>query len=531
MHASSSSSTSPTQSFPPGFRSRRSHAKSRNGCLTCKQRRKKCDEKRPCCTLCETSLRTCTYASSDQGSSRSGESTAVPSRSSLPSPVPSPPGSFGGGLSWAQPTEQQLSRSPVASSGQGSIIDDANPYNITNSDLYFHFLHHTCRAAPSWQKDRLLLQVGIAKLALDNELASHAVLALAAACLCCDTMAQADADPEKVRHILDLGLEHHTLALEQMRTMTSHPRESDTQPLLASALVIVPFALAFQHIQHWVVRARGLPQQDADLVTPRDMILLLRGIRTTIVALNSNLVENGGSKPKSFWDTMLSSQPVDPTEAPTMPERLHTMYPILASTFYQASWQLKCRIEGALASPQVDEKIDSITETYEILNDIMSSTFLDCPRSKIPFEYDSTFSVSPDSLLAQAPGWLQNFILQRPRPSHAEPLSRSFFAFFSSAPQTYIDLLLPLLDPRTDATEGDRELSTAELLALDVYAHWLTVMLLLEKEAWWVGDFPFVALQGLVSRYGHGFSSASSLQQQWWPAAMLEVAARLKQWK
>ncbi|OAL30635.1 hypothetical protein AYO20_08597 [Fonsecaea nubica] len=481
-------------------------------------------------------------------SARVGVFAAIASAIAAPSPVPS-----------------------NASQSQGG--NDIVLSNVTDSDLYFHFLNHTCRAAPSWQKDRIVLQVGIAKLALESELVSHSVLALSATCLCCDTIsAGRSADPETVRHILDMGLEHHTLALEQMRTMTSRPRESDTQPLIASSLMLVPFALAFQHIQHWVLRAKGV--RTTDLLTPRDMILLLRGIRTTIVALNSNPVEPGTSKSKSPWETMFSaaaqSAGDSATDSPVIPERSHTMFPVVGATFHQASSQLRCRIECALAGSQVDENMAAVYGAYEILSDIMTSTFTECPETEIPFEYASCvsfsptysshllhgkdalitnvqwqkFSVSPDSLLAQAPGWLHNFILQRPNPTHAEPLARSFLAFFSSAPQTYVDLLLPLLDPHADMNavagdeygDEDRELTTAEILALDVYAHWLVLMLLLEKETWWVGEFPFVSLQGLIARYGTAFLGGAQQQQQqqqqwWWPAGMLEVAARVRQWK
>ncbi|OJJ42329.1 hypothetical protein ASPZODRAFT_20556 [Penicilliopsis zonata CBS 506.65] len=41
---------------------RRSHKKSRGGCLPCKQRHVKCDEGRPGCLLCAMSDRECTYA-------------------------------------------------------------------------------------------------------------------------------------------------------------------------------------------------------------------------------------------------------------------------------------------------------------------------------------------------------------------------------------------------------------------------------------------------------------------------------------
>ncbi|KAK2839202.1 hypothetical protein FQN49_006373 [Arthroderma sp. PD_2] len=44
-----------------GFRSRRSHRKSRAGCLVCKRRRVKCDEERPCCQNCVNYGVACSY--------------------------------------------------------------------------------------------------------------------------------------------------------------------------------------------------------------------------------------------------------------------------------------------------------------------------------------------------------------------------------------------------------------------------------------------------------------------------------------
>jgi hypothetical protein len=103
--------------------------------------------------------------------------------------------------------------------------------------------------------------------------------------------------------------------------------------------------------------------------------------------------------------------------------------------------------------------------------------------------------------------------------------------FFSGVSQTYVDLLLPLLDPQTDTIHVDPMLTAAEVLALDIYAHWLVLMFLVEDEAWWVAEFPFVALQGLIERYDDKFLGPSPAKGQWWPASMLEIATRLRQWK
>ncbi|KAK6504532.1 hypothetical protein TWF481_006473 [Arthrobotrys musiformis] len=47
---------------PPSSSTRRSHRKSRNGCLQCKQRHMKCDEHRPICVNCSTSGRLCVFS-------------------------------------------------------------------------------------------------------------------------------------------------------------------------------------------------------------------------------------------------------------------------------------------------------------------------------------------------------------------------------------------------------------------------------------------------------------------------------------
>jgi hypothetical protein len=505
-----------------------------------------CDEKQPSCTLCEVGLRTCVYAI-DQVSPGPSESGAT-SRFSVPSPTPSLFGPFSSSLArYRGPSPGYLTPDRALS----QVGTDDGVTNLTDADLYLHFLNHTCRYAPRWHKDRIVLQVGIAKLALDSEPVTHSVLALSAACLCCDTISDGNADPETVRQILDLGLQHHTLALEHMRTMMSCPTASEIQPLLANALMLVPFALAFQQIQHWMLFAKG--SQDTHPLTPRDAILLLRGIGTTIILLNSNRAdrsdESRSPKSKTPWDTMLSSQNTDSRNFTSIPEHSHAMFPVLAATFRQALLNLQCRIESALATPQADKNTASIFDAYDILNDIMSSTFSNSRKIENLSEYVThvgfpladcrirdiantiKFSVAPDSLLAQVPSWLRNFVLRRPRPTHTEPLARSFLAFFSGVSKTYVDLLLPLLDPRIDNLDDDPELTIAEVLALDVYAHWLVLMFLVENEAWWVGDFPVAALQGLIARYGDEFLGTSSIPEQWWPASMLEVATRLKQWK
>ncbi|RAL01715.1 Zn(II)2Cys6 transcription factor domain-containing protein [Aspergillus ibericus CBS 121593] len=95
---------------------RRTHTKSRNGCLECKRRHIKCDEKHPICSNCRSSERSCEYADRFIRATRSQSS-----KSSTPSPA---------GL---VPDELPLGRlaDPFSSS-------DNPPVNMLHAELFFN---------------------------------------------------------------------------------------------------------------------------------------------------------------------------------------------------------------------------------------------------------------------------------------------------------------------------------------------------------------------------------------------------------
>ncbi|KAF2242604.1 hypothetical protein BU26DRAFT_524204 [Trematosphaeria pertusa] len=70
------------------FHHRRPHTKSRLGCETCKQRRKKCDEQRPTCSLCAKKNLPCTYY--DTALQRKRNALNLHTSSLLPSLWPGP---------------------------------------------------------------------------------------------------------------------------------------------------------------------------------------------------------------------------------------------------------------------------------------------------------------------------------------------------------------------------------------------------------------------------------------------------------
>ncbi|RDW92943.1 Zn(II)2Cys6 transcription factor domain-containing protein [Aspergillus mulundensis] len=109
---------------------RRAHKKSRNGCLECKRRHVKCDEKRPICSNCTASERICEYGS------RWINST--------PTPRPAAPVSS---LSGGTPTPvASPSLSPAATTPSPSGLSDEPPaVNMLHVELFHNLYSSTHR--------------------------------------------------------------------------------------------------------------------------------------------------------------------------------------------------------------------------------------------------------------------------------------------------------------------------------------------------------------------------------------------------
>ncbi|KAL4813285.1 hypothetical protein BDW67DRAFT_109007 [Aspergillus spinulosporus] len=92
---------------------RRSHKKSRGGCVECKKRHVKCDEQRPRCLLCTMSGRECSFASGTL-------TPAEPSPTTPRSPRPSPP----------------RDRNEWQGNARAQSIED--PINLQHTELLIH---------------------------------------------------------------------------------------------------------------------------------------------------------------------------------------------------------------------------------------------------------------------------------------------------------------------------------------------------------------------------------------------------------
>ncbi|ORX96640.1 hypothetical protein BCR34DRAFT_677306 [Clohesyomyces aquaticus] len=522
-------------------RARRCHQKSRTGCRECKRRRIKCDEEKPSCTRCVLSLKSCVYTHA---------APSVDSGGSDELPLPTPP-------------RRPLSLSPIAQSfSDDSPLSEASAYSTpaliearcrteaeddslppSDTALYHHYLQHTSRISTHYHSDKMVFEIYIPTLALQSKAVFHSILALSAACLCRDMIARRPTpDIAAVNQVLMAGYRHYNRASEKTRDLISQPNTLKPEHLLASAPFLIGFATASQQINHWIERRKST--RDPSKLLPaslRDTIVLIKGLRSTLQVLRrddvspSHKLADETDFPNDIVSMLLDSDSKPPPTTPP-PSHTHVMYPIFAATSQGAFSRLQERLDSASPYYGDDASFAACAEAFERLSTIRNLTF----SSSAPSTPSTPLSLDNASKLPQLPPWLRRYIGRPVILLPGEPLIRPFLTFLIRSSQEYLDLLLPLLDeslesPMEPIPDGLPELTEVQALALDIWAHWCVLMFLVEEEAWWIGNLPFVLLTGMLNRYGEAFvarlwpgNDQGQDKDRWWPASMLACLREIR---
>ncbi|PQE29559.1 C6 transcription factor protein [Rutstroemia sp. NJR-2017a BBW] len=524
------------------IRKRQPHRKSRMGCFECKRRQVKCDELKPTCTRCRLTLHKCRYlpaVSAVENAKRKPPTlnpllcSDVPSSLDAPFPVGSPS------------SDKSIPSVPAIVEAIICPLESASVIALSDEELYHHYLDHTSFTMTHCQSDLHAMQRSIPALALKCQPVLHALLALSAACLCCDMMyKEPPPSLDDVNELLMTGYRHYNLASEQMRYLISQPDSTKTDPLLASTVLLVPFAAASQQINHWISKRTRTPESKPLSTTPRDVIVMMRGIRTTLETLTCD--DLAIRKPEFAVNYSLPFSPILKSGDLAAPYYTHEMFAIVASTSQGAFSKLRARLECCQKNAQAtDDQLYACMVAFEVLLNIRSITFSPShsfPPTLIEPEFEQSYQLDSMSM-PQIRSWLRFYALRSKNPLPNEPLTRSFLDFLVQVPQAYLDLVLPLLDQRLespsnatgDTTENKTGITTNQALALDIYAHWSVFMFLVEEESWWIGKLPVVTLTGMVNRYGDrfvfGLCESEGEEHCWWPGSMLTVLREIHRCK
>ncbi|KAI1072685.1 hypothetical protein LB507_003430 [Fusarium sp. FIESC RH6] len=248
--------------------SRRTHTKSRTGCLNCKRRKVKCDEARPSCFHCKRHGVECSL-SLPSSINESGE-TYTPN---LPDLTPSTPGSLEN-IQVDSPAHFQDYTHP----NPADQIAPFPAHELWARDC--ELMHHYCTVTAeslSIRKDLIYVwSVAIPRLGYQDPFVMHGILAIAAA-------HKAYMVPASRKTYLPLADYHQTLGSEGYRRQLQNFDPSNWMPIFGFASVVVLHMLTL-----------SMRSENGVLENPINNIIevasLVRGIRTTLEPVLGRIV-------------------------------------------------------------------------------------------------------------------------------------------------------------------------------------------------------------------------------------------------
>jgi len=136
----------------------------------------------------------------------------------------------------------------------------------------------------------------------------------------------------------------------------------------------------------------------------------------------------------------------------------------------------------------------------ETLNDIAVAVF--CDESAKPTYYEQT-SLGADldlvGPLSTVSSWLRTYLARVTSVEPSKPLRRTIMVFLNLVPMDFLSVVQSMLDQMpgdqqqmsSDISDDDSLLSCPKCpknqLALEIFAHWLVLVMLLDG-VWWVGN-------------------------------------------
>ncbi|KAH6958142.1 hypothetical protein DER45DRAFT_537501 [Fusarium avenaceum] len=565
---SSTRATAQASSPTSNARSRRSHTKSRHGCLGCKQRRKKCDEQRPQCSRCSDKDIPCEYPRSSKSrtvrSPRPQGDNTWSQLQSLTIPAHnyarSASASLGSTSSLSPGLSPYLASSPNFTLSAALQIQEAIQPSLdlgaTELELFSYYLSHAARSMAYDAEDLYALQVGFPNLAFRSKPLMSSVLSLAAVRKCHDLLVNSDhttVEKSQVRNLLALADEHHRASLRQTQADIPHANHYDH--VVANAPLMVLYATANHAVR--IQLAESLDEQDSSTnLAPAQLhwMTLIRAANLAYTGLlhsakDFSCLDDFTTSPPAITLNSQSTSGMAPLaeNGPTQQtERL--LMPIIAATSGSALEKLRTKAQTlqfathlapSWESPYENDEIQACLVALEALSNIMNEVLQ-------PDEHFSqTDSVQPDlengwaalSQLSDVSPWLRSYMARVTFSTPPKPLRRTIMWFLNRVPEDFLSLVQSVLDSIPTANDGGSDegiqcdseyISETSRLAMDIFAHWLTLVMLLDG-VWWIGGIGAWELGRITKYMSHQRSLEGDLgsKESWWPGSMLNIALEI----
>lgn len=478
------------------------------------------------------------------------------SAGSLPSTSNSPPFEIPSPL-----LEPIVADKPCTSAYPHEILD------WTDLELFSHYITHTSLIIPFDMDDLYALRVGIPNLALRSKPLMSSILALAAVCKSHDLIAeQPQRSRDKILDMLIIADRHHRASLLQVQL--DLPNAAQYDYVLANTTLMVLYASASH-----CLRIRLAETQTKDRPLPMEFvpaqsqwISLIRAAHLAFVGLF-----NDNSEPAAIGEE--DSQPpptitfppchisaiennISPENGPTERTK-ELLFPILASSSKPALSSLHAKAR-AIWKDQAqaltksgdftveDTGIQACFIALDILGGIMTEVFSAgdslSPTTSQYRPFHSGLNAPSLGRLSTVSSWLRNYAARvTSSATTPRPLRRVIMAFLNRVPAEYLSLVQTTLDsigaPTNNGQQGKWENSDSELLnpsaahklAIDIFAHWAVLVMLLDG-VWWIGGIGAWELKRVVLfvRAQGWLQPPMYTGEHWWPESMYNVARELR---
>lgn len=449
----------------------------------------------------------------------------------------------------------------------------------TEFELLKHYLEHTSRDLTVDPDDQYTLQVGIPNLAIQSKPLMKSVLALAAVCKCSDIFNQTHGpqvgndDRSQVVELLSLANQYHMESLREIQATLPEAKQYDN--ILANAAMMGMYGSASHNTRIWLAKTASFTDQGLGDSVPKlpQWISLFRAVHLAYVGLLNNrlgttdMTHSPARSPVSpmastgmQYEYNVSSRGEQPQ--PRGAQTNHPLYPILATTAGSAVTRLNDKAReisiiqesSPLTSfydleppdPQSGTDLQACYAALAIFNDIVVNTFRggdSTPVSHTNLALD--VDIEPMGQLSEVSPWLRRYTASITSMVPSRLPRRTIMAFIHKVPTRYLSLVEEVMsliqtEPQpADDMDGpwglpslSPEPSVAHQLAMDIFAHWLVLVILLDN-VWWIGGIGAWELGRIVaSRNDVRWRTCLwNKEDDWWPESMFEISRQFDKHK
>lgn len=453
------------------------------------------------------------------------------------------------------------------------------PLDAQDLELLTHYLTHTSQTIPYDKADLYALHIGIPNLAFSSKPLMGSVLALAAVCQCYDLLPtnvqihyndKSSSSPlPRIQKLLALAESHHRSSLHQIQEAIGTERY-DT--VLANATLMTLYGNAVHCVRIRLIQLYskdggmiGRPIPSEFVPAQSHWISVIRAVHCAFVGLRAEVetecvVDNRASPLSGLLQEAESGDDLADgvgevkcsQDGPTK-STSQLFQPIVTATIGGAIDKLRQKVQRTRDEINNTNDVDTnvCTRALKILESIISETLpgiIIINKTSNPASPADTHDESFIGRLSLVAPWLRAYTARVTSNSGisnevagsltAHPMRRKITSFLNRVDAEYLSLVQETLERmalpevgETNQTIGpgcSEEESTESRCVMDIFAHWLVLMCLLDG-VWWIGGIGMWEL-GRVVKYMEGSEVPKIGQEKeeaWWPASMYKIRLEL----